>query len=316
MNLLDDGMSALFGSPNKGSGVLNSELYVGRYIWNRSQWVKDPDSGKRKRIVRPETELQVRDCPELRIVDEAAWATARARMGRRRHAAGPRPRTLFGGLLRCGLCGGAVVAVSSHRYGCAARKDRGKVVCPGVLAPRKATDARLLSLLRDELLSPESREELQREVDKIFADAKQHAGIDQETRAARARALDAEISRLVDGIATVGVSEALAARLRAAEAARAALANEPVALPVAAPPDITTQYKQLVLDLQTALASDADRARTVMGEIFDSITLSQEGPETWADVESHADRALIAAAGGASLTVVAGTGFEPVTFGL
>ena len=150
--------------------------------------------------------------------------------------------------------------------------------------------SRLLSLLRDELLSPGSVEELQRDVDKIFADAKQHAGIDQETRAARARALDAEISRLVDGIATVGVSEALADRLRAAEAARAALTNEPVALPVAAPPDITAHYKQLVLDLQTALETDADRARTVMGEIFDSITLSQEGPETWADVESRLRR--------------------------
>jgi hypothetical protein len=73
---------------------------------------------------------------------------------------------------------------------------------------------------------------LQREVDKIFADAKQHAGIDQETRATRARVLDTEISRLVDGIATVGVSEALATCLRAAEAARAALSNEPVVLPV------------------------------------------------------------------------------------
>jgi hypothetical protein len=49
-----------------------------------------------------------------------------------------------------------------------------------------------------------------------------------------------------------------------------------------------------------------------MGEIFDSITLSQAGPETWADVESYADRTLIAAAGGVSLTVVAGTRFEPV----
>ncbi len=235
-------VSALYGSPNKGSGVLNNELYVGRYIWNRSQWVKDPDSGKRKRIVRPETEWQVRECPELRIVDDVAWSAARARMGQRRHTDGPRPRTLFGGLLRCGLCGGAVVAVSSHRYGCAARKDRGKVVCPGVLASRKETDARLLSLLRDELLSPGSVEELQREVDKIFADAKQHAGIDQESRAARTRALDAEISRLVDGIATVGVSEALAVRLRAAEAARAALSNEPVALPVAS---ATGRYRAL-----------------------------------------------------------------------
>ena len=43
-----------------------------------------------------------------------------------------------------------------------------------------------------------------------------------------------------------------------------------------------------------------------MGEIFNSNTLSQEGPETWADVESRADHTLIAAADGASLMVVAG----------
>jgi hypothetical protein len=194
----------------------------------------------------------------------------------------------------------------------------GKMVLPPSLAlsisitnSRRESGAPELAGWRNELLSPGSVEELQRDVDKIFADAKQHAGIDQETGAARARALDAEISRLVDGIATVGVSEALAARLRAAESARAALSNEPIALPVAAPPDITAHYKQLVLDLQTALETDADRARTVMGEIFDSITLSQAGPETWADVESYADRTLIAAAGGVSLTVVAGTRLEP-----
>ena len=196
--------------------------------------------------------------------------------------------------------------MSANRYGCAARKDRGKAVCAGVLASRKDTDARLLSLLRDELLSPASVGELQRDVDQIFADAKQYAGIDRDTRASRARALDSEISRLVDGIATIGVSEALATRLRTAEAARTALSNEPVLLPIAAPPDIVAHYQQLVLDLQTALESDADRARSVMGKIFDSITLSQEGPETWADVESHADRTLIEAAGGASLMVVAG----------
>jgi hypothetical protein len=45
-------VSVLYGSPAKGSGMLNNELYVGRYIWNRSQWVKEPDTGKRQRIDR------------------------------------------------------------------------------------------------------------------------------------------------------------------------------------------------------------------------------------------------------------------------
>ncbi|MGD9945499.1 MAG: recombinase family protein [Burkholderiaceae bacterium] len=38
-------VSALYGSPAKGSGVLNNELYVGRLIWNRSQWLKTPTRG-------------------------------------------------------------------------------------------------------------------------------------------------------------------------------------------------------------------------------------------------------------------------------
>lgn len=45
-------VSALYGSPAKGAGVLNNELYIGRYVWNRSQWIKNPganDLSGRKR---------------------------------------------------------------------------------------------------------------------------------------------------------------------------------------------------------------------------------------------------------------------------
>jgi hypothetical protein len=38
--------------------VLNNELYVGRYVWNRSKWIKNPDTGKRERFIRPESEWQ------------------------------------------------------------------------------------------------------------------------------------------------------------------------------------------------------------------------------------------------------------------
>lgn len=63
-------------------------------------------------------------------------------------------RTLFGGLLRCGTCGGAVIAVSATAYGCAAAKDRGRDVCTGLYVPRQALDVRLLGLVRDEILAP------------------------------------------------------------------------------------------------------------------------------------------------------------------
>ncbi|MDR0480867.1 MAG: recombinase family protein, partial [Gallionellaceae bacterium] len=66
-------VSALYGSPNKGSGILNNELYLGRYVWNRSQWVKDPDTGKRTRTDRPQNEWMRDERPELRIVSDEAW---------------------------------------------------------------------------------------------------------------------------------------------------------------------------------------------------------------------------------------------------
>ncbi|WP_166656100.1 recombinase family protein [Paraburkholderia sp. BL10I2N1] len=63
-------VSALYGSPAKGAGVLNNEHYVGRYVWNRSKWIKNPDTGKRERFIRPESEWQSVARPELCILDD------------------------------------------------------------------------------------------------------------------------------------------------------------------------------------------------------------------------------------------------------
>src|SRR5690606_33760851 len=97
-------VSAIYGSPAKGSGILNNPLYAGRYIWNRSQWIKDPDTGKRQRFERPESEWRIQDRPDLRIVDDDVWSSVRSRMERPRlqggrQGRGASVRTLFGGLM-------------------------------------------------------------------------------------------------------------------------------------------------------------------------------------------------------------------------
>ena len=38
--------------PAAGLGILNSDLYVGRYVWNRCARVKDSDTGHRERTLR------------------------------------------------------------------------------------------------------------------------------------------------------------------------------------------------------------------------------------------------------------------------
>ena len=34
--------STIHGNPKRGTGILNNELYVGRLVWNRQRFVKDP----------------------------------------------------------------------------------------------------------------------------------------------------------------------------------------------------------------------------------------------------------------------------------
>lgn len=308
-------ISALYGSPAKGSGVINNEIYLGRYIWNRSKWVKDPDTGRRQRIDRPRSEWMVRENPELRIIDDALWARARERMDRGAlhggsRGKGARPKTLFGGLLRCGKCGGAVVAVSAYDYGCAAHKDRGPSVCSGVRAKRKVVDARLLSTVRDDLLAPDALVELQRMVAGIMAD--RHRTGESDGKAARIRMdeLDREISNLVDAVAVAGWSEAIRNRLQAAESERGRLQ---VATPTRKRQEgpiagIVARYKALLVNLQDALAGTTERARPALQEILGEIRLVPEGSELYAEIETRQEQ-LLMAAGGAILGSVAGGRF-------
>ena len=315
-------VSALYGSPAKGSGVLNNELYVGRYIWNRSQWVKEPDTGKRQRIDRPRQEWQVIERPELRILSDELWQAARARMSKPRAQGGSRgrsaaPRTLFSGLMRCGHCGGAVIAVDARCYGCVARKDRGASVCVGMTARRRDVDDRLLSVVKEELLDPAAIAEVKRLVRELLSNAAADGAKRRQSMTARKSELDREIGNLVQAIASVGISPALQARLVAAEQERAELDQEDARRSEAprGVPNVVPQYKRVVMDLEEALARNTSRARAMLQDLFGEIRLVEAGEELYAEFESPLQRLLIAA-GGTLLGRVAGTGFEPVTFGL
>ena len=48
------------GHRTRGTGLLNNELYVGRLVWNRQRFVKDPETGKRLARPNPPGELDHR----------------------------------------------------------------------------------------------------------------------------------------------------------------------------------------------------------------------------------------------------------------
>ena len=305
-------VSAIYGNPKKGSGILNNDLYIGRYVWNRSQWLKDPDTGRRQRVDRPPEEWQISDRPELAIVPLELWNRVRQRMDKPAHAGrrgrGQPPRTLFGGLMRCGICAGAVIAVSAGSYGCAARKDRGATVCAGIRVQRKALDTRLLAHVRQEVASPEALAAMQADVGKILAeqrrDRAQAAGRSQ----ARRQELDHEIRNLVDAVAAFGPSEAIKGRLRAAESARAALqtAQAPEAQGGAIPA-LLAAYRRMLADLRHSLERDTPKARELLRDLLGEIKLTQGQDGTFAELENDTGRLLLAA--GAIPNMVAGTRF-------
>jgi hypothetical protein len=64
---------AINGNRAKGTGILNNELYVGRQVWGRQTWLKDPSTGRRvARSAAPEARVAT-EVPELRIVPDELW---------------------------------------------------------------------------------------------------------------------------------------------------------------------------------------------------------------------------------------------------
>lgn len=135
--------------------MLKNERYIGRLVWNKSQWVKDPDTGIRHRRERPESEWIVRECAP--IIDRTVWDRAQARFQAR--AGGPRGvlRCLLSGVLECDLCSGKMIVVGGdqRRYVCGTNHAGGIHACANSTSfPRLLAEEAVLAPVMDDLLSP------------------------------------------------------------------------------------------------------------------------------------------------------------------
>jgi len=136
--------------------LLQNERYVGRLIWNRSHWVKDPDTGKRIRHERPQSEWIVQPCDPL--IDQATWDLVQARFRARPGKGGVR-RFLLSGLLECAECGSKLVVMggSQQRYICGAYHAGGIHACKNSTTfPRLPAEEEVLRYVVSDMLSPEA----------------------------------------------------------------------------------------------------------------------------------------------------------------
>ncbi len=312
-------VSAIYGSPAKGSGILNNKLYIGQYIWNRSRWIKDPDTGISKRISRPISEWTIVDTPQLRIVTDEQWKAVRLRMDDKSTVSRGRPlRTLFGGLMRCPKCGGPIIATSQRYYGCNLAKDRGPTVCSGFYIPREETEECLLSMLQEELLSVDAQKKIKSQIKVILNERhllKRQLSSSSQTQLTK---INTEIERLVDAIVALGISPTLQSRLQAAEAKREEIIAENLKVTgreISVAEAIAT-VGRITADLKSAMETDPKRSREIISELMGNIALTMREDGIYVEHDAVSERLVFIASSGMSLNGVAGAGFEPTTSGL
>ena len=149
--------STINGNRDRGTGILNNELYIGKLVWNRLRYIKNPDTGKRVSRLNPENEWIITEVPELRIIDDELWQKVRLRqedISRKPNVgAKQRPKLLFSGLLKCGCCGGGFTKISKNHYGCfTARK---KSMCDNFQTIRQdELEKTVISVLKTHLMNP------------------------------------------------------------------------------------------------------------------------------------------------------------------
>jgi site-specific DNA recombinase len=339
------GPSTINGNRERGTGILNNELYIGKWVWNRLRYIKDPQTGKRVSRLNPPSEWIVSDVPDLRIVDQALWDQVKARQatlqGARAGKDSPgywdrrRPRYLFTGLMRCGVCGGGVVTWNRVRIGCANARNKG--TCSNKTTMRRDDlEATVLEGLQHRLMDPALMAE--------FCDAytRQLNELSRDRNAAREgakaeldrinRDLDRLVQALLDGTPARTVKDRMM-QLEARKEVLEAQLGQSKDVKVAVHPNMAGAYRERVAKLRTALAQEDSYAEAaeLIRTLVDRIELApvvQDGRKTLSITLHGALAGILGLAAKAKgplgesdpvvecTKVVAGAGFEPATFRL
>jgi site-specific DNA recombinase len=124
--------------PNTIYLMLQNSKYVGQFHFNRREWRKNPETGRRVARWRPRDEWESRVIEALRIIDDEAWEAVQRRLKARQHLFSRRRSAtahLLSGLLICDRCGGRFSIVAKDYYGCRNHGESG--TCPNALRIRR-----------------------------------------------------------------------------------------------------------------------------------------------------------------------------------
>lgn len=301
----DWGFSTINGNPKRGNGILNNEMYVGKIVWNRQRFVKDPSTGKRQARPNPEEEWVIQEAPELRILDDDLWSAVKARQEKNKIARKEngeadlsrintrrRPKYLFSGLTKCSCCGGGYSAISATLIGCATARNKG--TCNNrVNIRRDELESRVLNALRTKLVDPE----LFAHFCEVFTQEMNRLRMEGRAGIASAEAELAKVNRELEKILDLYLSDALSVdmvkeRSKKLEARKTELeqflaeADEP---PPLLHPSMALQYRKRVQQLYDALQDEDEgkriEAADTLRSLVDQIVLTPVDGKVEIDVQ-------------------------------
>jgi site-specific DNA recombinase len=245
-----------------------------------------------------------------------------------------RPRYLFSGLVRCGVCGGGFSKVSEAHFGCSTARNKGESVCGNRLTIRRDTlEVTVMDGLRSRLMDPDLfkvfAQEFATEWNRLQADA----GANLTRLRSEKERICRQIDRLVDALADGQPAARVTGKLKELERRRLELDRELKTSAAPAPrlhPNIAEVYRRKVEELHATLkAKDAAPARELIRGLVEAIVLIPENGRLRVEVRGELAAILRlsglanrkAPADGPALLaeqikMVAGAGFEPAAFRL
>jgi hypothetical protein len=265
------------GIAREAQGILNNELYVGRLVWNRQRFIKDPRTGKRVSRHNPQEAWVVEDVPDLRIIDEGLWARVKARQAAidaspkvqalkvNRFWEHRRPIHLLTGLVTCACCGGSFISAGSDYLACGNSRKLG--TCEQRRAIRRSVlEEFVLDLVRERLMQPEMVKAFVAAYTQEINAGRANAGAERARQEKELKALTAKLDRLYDAIAEGFRSPGLLGKVEGLETEKRVLEEAfagPPPSPVRLHPNLAELYRAKVTSLRESLANPTIRDKAI-----------------------------------------------------
>ncbi|WP_289286660.1 recombinase family protein [Methylophaga sp. UBA3991] len=321
--------STINGNRQRQNGILQNQLYIGKTVWNRQRFIKDPSTGKRVSRANPPEEWVYHDAPDLRIIEDELWQAVtnlKTSKSQSQYRRARKPKHVFSGMIKCGCCGASYTIFTTDRLICSGNRERGDCDNKRTIT-RQHIEKRVLSALHAHLAEPE----LIAEYVKAYHDERRRLQKSERGNAQQKQrqinSLTVEIDRGVDLLLKGVPPDSLMQKIKQMEVEKKQLEEELAQQqqriePVIIHPAAAEKYKNIVASLQSHMENieeglSRDDIFREVRKIVDKIVITPTPGNV--GIEVHGQLAALLKIQDDPIcmgSMVAGAGFEPTTFGL